>query len=125
METIFLYLSMQTVTKDTLFVPLLLGCEKEKTLEDRLDEMLQTSKYVELLYRLDLDIVHIKEKLVEYTSRIKRWPGQYLKQQSTLDEKQGTRFEISDIIDIEENIWSPYFGFKGRYDCLFYNCNNV
>lgn len=79
--------------------------------------MMQSPRYVELLYQLDLDINHVKEKLAEYILRIKKWPEQYLKQQTVTNKTQQSNghagCDVTKIVDIEENIWSPYYGFKG------------
>lgn len=79
--------------------------------------MLQKPKYVEILYQLNLDIGHVREKLVEYISRIKHWPSQYLQQQKRENTTESNNihrdYDITKIVDIEENIWSPYYGFKG------------
>lgn len=83
----------------------------ETELHNRLSQMLKMPKYLELLYQLDIEESVIREKLAEYVDCIKHWPQQYLTEQKSNNED----YNIDKIVDIEENIWAPYFGFKGDH----------
>ena len=92
-------------------------------LEMRARENLKNPKYLESLNVLGIDINDIIEKQKEYYYSLERWSNQFMSDCHTdIDFKIGqekdddylTSAHIDNVIDIEENIWSPYYGLKGK-----------
>eukprot|EP00111_Clytia_hemisphaerica_P000398 TCONS_00001102-protein len=85
-----------------------------KDLVTKMNELLQQTKVLETLYTLDIDEQQIASKLKEYLPQVGLWKRNYLQDsQTSADESKPS---ITNIVDIEENVWSPYLGFKGKVD---------
>ncbi|XP_047126178.1 DNA replication ATP-dependent helicase/nuclease DNA2 isoform X2 [Hydra vulgaris] len=95
-------------------------------LEKQAQKMLCSTKFIELLYSLDIDEKKILLKLEEYYSSISDWQTSLLNPSGKeIYFKTGQEFQSSNdnafvhinrIIDIEENIWAPRLGLKGKID---------
>ena len=83
-----------------------------KDLITKMNELLQQTKVLETLYILDIDENQIASKLKEYLPQIGLWKRNYL--QDTQASGDESKPSITKVVDIEENVWSPYLGFKGR-----------
>ena len=79
----------------------------------KVKELLLEAKYLETLYVLNVDENHISSKLMAYLPQIEAWSKSYFKTDSDKQIIPSSSSSISDIVDIEENIWSPFLGFKG------------
>jgi len=83
-------------------------------LAQKVKELLQEQKYLETFYILDVDEIHITSKLQAYLPQIEAWSKSYFQADSGQQTISNTSAPITEIIDIEENIWSPFMGFKGN-----------
>lgn len=83
-----------------------------KDIVGKMNELLHQPKFLETFYQVDTDEMEMADKLKEYLTQIQMWNASFMgkgnSQQTTL-----TKPVLTDVIDIEENIWSPYLGFKG------------
>ena len=84
-----------------------------KELVNKMNELLQQTKVLETLYMLDIDEIHIASKLKEYLPQIELWRRNYIQNHNETAEED--KPHIENIVDIEENVWSPFLGFKGCY----------
>ena len=78
-----------------------------------MNKLLQEPKFLEMFYQLDIDENQIASKLKEYLPSIEKWSKTYLRSTKT-GLADSNNVYINDIVDIEENIWSPFLGFKGN-----------
>lgn len=71
---------------------------------------------IQLLYAADFTSATFKEAIEVYLTKIHEFMERYIngKQPKTLD--QNFRGQIVDIRDIEENVWAPQLGLKGKID---------
>uniref|UniRef100_A0A3B3D4K1 DNA replication ATP-dependent helicase/nuclease n=1 Tax=Oryzias melastigma TaxID=30732 RepID=A0A3B3D4K1_ORYME len=68
------------------------------------DEALHSPRYLGDMYTLGVSQEEMKQELLDYLPSLENWAGEYL---SSSKPKP---------IDIEENVWSPRFGLKGKID---------
>ncbi|XP_019394042.1 PREDICTED: DNA replication ATP-dependent helicase/nuclease DNA2 isoform X1 [Crocodylus porosus] len=86
-------------------------------------------KYLKELYHLNLKQEEIMQEIEGYFSSFSKWAGDYmckpsqdnqskmqLKLSSDGKKDLSCNIEITQVLDIEENIWSPRFGLKGKLD---------
>ncbi|XP_063289917.1 DNA replication ATP-dependent helicase/nuclease DNA2 [Pelobates fuscus] len=85
-------------------------------------------KYLKEMYQLNLNQNDIMEEVQEYLPSFSKWASDCLapstkqhpfrsKRPLTEEIKQPTgATQVSEFLDIEENIWSPRFGLKGKID---------
>lgn len=91
-------------------------------------EMLKKKQIINQLYEANLDEEFIIRETSIYLVSIEKWLKEHLnisdpnsltnQKINSLDSKtnKNKNFQISDICDIEESIWSPKYGFKGKID---------
>uniref|UniRef100_A0A8C9RWL4 DNA replication ATP-dependent helicase/nuclease n=1 Tax=Scleropages formosus TaxID=113540 RepID=A0A8C9RWL4_SCLFO len=94
------------------------------------DEALMGSSYLKEMYSLKLTQEDMRQEVEEYLSPVSEWADDYLRS-SPLEgrkrlmlklpsepQKQDAECSVAvtDFVDIEENIWSPRFGLKGKID---------
>lgn len=87
---------------------------------------MQSPKYLEQLSILNADIPDIVEMQKEYYASLQKWSKQFMNGGKGVEidfkfgdekgEEYTTSVCIDKIVDIEENIWSPYYGLKGKID---------
>ncbi|MEE6488178.1 hypothetical protein FKM82_015150 [Ascaphus truei] len=86
-------------------------------------------KYLKEMYQLNLNLADIMQEVQEYLPSFSKWASDFmtpsrpiqhrvtLKLPSDGDREDGAcAIEVSEFLDIEENIWSPRFGLKGKID---------
>ncbi|XP_058242748.1 DNA replication ATP-dependent helicase/nuclease DNA2 isoform X2 [Hemibagrus wyckioides] len=101
-------------------------------LEKLASEALLSPNYLGQMYSLKLTQADLKQELEEYLPAISEWAKDYLHTSHQTRQKQLTlrlpndgalsrqdsdcSITVTDFVDIEENIWSPRFGLKGKID---------
>ncbi|XP_018422579.1 PREDICTED: DNA replication ATP-dependent helicase/nuclease DNA2 [Nanorana parkeri] len=78
-------------------------------------------KYLKEMYQLNLNQADIMQDVEEYLPSFEKWASDSLipahQQLATLNlSAGGSAVQVSEFLDIEENIWSPRFGLKGKID---------
>lgn len=75
-----------------------------------MNELLAEPKFLETFYQVDTDEMEMASKVKEYLPQIQLWSKKFLNKNQCQETSTPV---ITDVVDIEENIWSPYLGFKG------------
>ncbi|XP_053442367.1 DNA replication ATP-dependent helicase/nuclease DNA2 isoform X2 [Nycticebus coucang] len=101
---------------------------------DKLQELafqtIQETKHLKEMYRLNLNQDEIKQEIEEYLPSLSKWAGDFMHKDISTDFPQmrlslpsnGSKndsmcnIEVVNSVDIEESIWSPRFGLKGKID---------
>lgn len=84
-----------------------------------LDDMLQSKNTIDYLYSSELSLADCRKRMMEYAPRIFEFIQHYIKgnkQQRISDLKNNFQGNICNIQDIEENVYIPKLGIKGRID---------
>ncbi|XP_070525897.1 DNA replication ATP-dependent helicase/nuclease DNA2 isoform X3 [Cardiocondyla obscurior] len=84
-----------------------------------LDNILQSKDTISYLYASDLSLVDCRKRMMEYAPRIFEFIQHYIKgnkQQHISNLKNNFQGSINSIQDIEENVYIPKLGIKGRVD---------
>lgn len=84
-----------------------------------LDNILQSKATLTYLYASELSLVDCRKRMMEYAPKIFEFIQHYIKgnkQQSISSLKNNFQGSINSIQDIEENIYIPKLGIKGRID---------
>lgn len=84
-----------------------------------LDDMLQSKSTIDYLYASELSLADCRKRMMEYAPRIFEFIQHYIKgnkQQHMNDLKNNFQGKICNIQDIEENVYIPKLGIKGRID---------
>uniref|UniRef100_A0A8C9QEN2 DNA replication ATP-dependent helicase/nuclease n=1 Tax=Spermophilus dauricus TaxID=99837 RepID=A0A8C9QEN2_SPEDA len=93
-------------------------------------QIVQEIKHLKEMYRLNLNPDEVKQEVEEYLPSFSKWAGDFMHQSTSTDFPQmqlslpsdgsnnnSTRnIEVINSLDIEESIWSPRFGLKGKID---------
>nr|XP_055027215.1 DNA replication ATP-dependent helicase/nuclease DNA2 [Misgurnus anguillicaudatus] len=95
-------------------------------------EALKSPNYLGQMYSLKLTQADMRQEVEEYLPSLSEWAKQYLHTSPQAGRKQLTlklpsdgalskqdatcSVTVTDFADIEENIWSPRFGLKGKID---------
>lgn len=95
-------------------------CKKKHQKEDLskiVMEMLRKKQIINQLYEAGLDEEFVIKETSIYLTSIEKWLKENLKLSSNLPKTNApNNFQILDVCDIEESIWSPRFGIKGKLD---------
>lgn len=84
-----------------------------------LDDMLRSKDTIEYLYASELSLADCRKRMMEYAPRIFEFIQHYIRgneQQRMSGLKDNFRGSIHRIRDIEESVWVPKLGIKGRID---------
>lgn len=84
-----------------------------------LDDMLQSKSTINYLYTSELSLADCRKRMMEYAPRIFEFIQHYIKdnkQQRISDLKNNFQGKICNIQDIEESVYIPKLGIKGRID---------
>ncbi|XP_043375262.1 DNA replication ATP-dependent helicase/nuclease DNA2 isoform X3 [Dermochelys coriacea] len=87
-------------------------------------------KYLKEMYYLNLKQEEIMQEIEEYLPSISKWAEDFMHKPSQANhnkmqiklpsdgkiEDLSCNIEVTEFLDIEENIWSPRFGLKGKID---------
>ncbi|XP_026250456.1 DNA replication ATP-dependent helicase/nuclease DNA2 [Urocitellus parryii] len=93
-------------------------------------QIVQEIKHLKEMYRLNLNPDEVKQEVEEYLPSFSKWAGDFMHQSTSIDFPQmqlslpsdGSNnnstgnIEVINSLDIEESIWSPRFGLKGKID---------
>uniref|UniRef100_H0X4A4 DNA replication ATP-dependent helicase/nuclease DNA2 n=1 Tax=Otolemur garnettii TaxID=30611 RepID=H0X4A4_OTOGA len=93
-------------------------------------QTIQETKHLKEMYRLNLNQDEIKQEIEEYLPSFSKWAGDFMHKDTSADFPQiqlslptnGSKnnstcnIEVVNSVDIEESIWSPRFGLKGKID---------
>ncbi|XP_072565933.1 DNA replication ATP-dependent helicase/nuclease DNA2 isoform X2 [Paramormyrops kingsleyae] len=98
-------------------------------LQQLLEEALLGPAFLREMYSLKLSQANMRQKVEEYLPSLGKWASDYLASSAQAGKKQlmlklpgecnqGTacHVTVTDFVDIEENIWSPRLGLKGKID---------
>ncbi|XP_048864961.1 DNA replication ATP-dependent helicase/nuclease DNA2 isoform X2 [Brienomyrus brachyistius] len=98
-------------------------------LQQLLEEAMLGPAFLREMYSLKLSQADMRREVEEYLPSLGKWASDYLASSAQAGKKQlmvklpgechqGTacHVTVTDIVDIEENIWSPRFGLKGKID---------
>ncbi|XP_035724130.1 DNA replication ATP-dependent helicase/nuclease DNA2-like isoform X1 [Vespa mandarinia] len=80
---------------------------------------LQSKDIIHILYSSQSSFEKFKEEIFSYVPKISEFIQHYVhgtKQEAISNEKNNFKGKISEIYDIEENIWLPKLGIKGKVD---------
>ncbi|XP_069835209.1 DNA replication ATP-dependent helicase/nuclease DNA2 [Dendropsophus ebraccatus] len=82
--------------------------------------------YLKEMYQLNLNQAHVLQEIEEYLPSFQKWTNDYMTPVTqanwTLDLSSfrnitdARAVQVSEFLDIEENVWSPRFGLKGKID---------
>ncbi|XP_071985683.1 DNA replication ATP-dependent helicase/nuclease DNA2 isoform X2 [Engystomops pustulosus] len=79
-------------------------------------------KYLKEMYQLNLNQADILHEIKEYLPSIQKWTNDYMTSVTQTNRPFGLNItdtravQVSEFLDIEENVWSPRFGLKGKID---------
>uniref|UniRef100_A0A1A7X498 DNA replication ATP-dependent helicase/nuclease n=2 Tax=Iconisemion striatum TaxID=60296 RepID=A0A1A7X498_9TELE len=94
-------------------------------LSELADEALHSPRYLGDMYSLGVSQEEMKQELHEYLPSLELWANEYLcstnpkaisLKTSSRCQDSASVFRVSELADIEENVWSPRFGLKGKMD---------
>uniref|UniRef100_A0A452TNP0 DNA replication ATP-dependent helicase/nuclease DNA2 n=1 Tax=Ursus maritimus TaxID=29073 RepID=A0A452TNP0_URSMA len=93
-------------------------------------QTVQEIRHLKEMYRLNLNQEEIKQEVEEYLPSFSKWAGDFMHKYTSTDFPQmqlalpsdgnnnnsTCNIEVINSLDIEESIWSPRFGLKGKID---------
>jgi DNA replication ATP-dependent helicase Dna2 len=85
-------------------------------LNQLLIEFLKKKQIIAQLYNAGLDEQHVLRETGIYLESIETWLKENLAFLNLKTTQNSKNFQINDICDIEESIWSPKYGVKGKLD---------
>ncbi|KAM7169891.1 DNA replication ATP-dependent helicase/nuclease DNA2 isoform 1-T1 [Macrochelys suwanniensis] len=102
----------------------------QEKLQELAFRIVQGSKYLKEMYYLNLKQEEVMQEIEEYLPSISKWAEDFMHKPSQANhtkmqlklpsdgkiEDLSCNIEVTEFLDIEENIWSPRFGLKGKID---------
>ncbi|KAK1333724.1 hypothetical protein QTO34_006111 [Cnephaeus nilssonii] len=93
-------------------------------------QTVQEIRHLKEMYRLNLNQDEVKQEVEEYLPSFSKWAGDFMHKHTSTDFPQmqlslpsdggnnnaTCNIEVIKSLDIEESIWSPRFGLKGKID---------
>ncbi|XP_065750372.1 DNA replication ATP-dependent helicase/nuclease DNA2 [Phocoena phocoena] len=93
-------------------------------------QTVQEIRHLKEMYRLNLNQDEVKQEVEEYLPSFSKWAGDFMHKHTSTDFPQmqlslpsdgsngnsTCNIEVINSLDIEESIWSPRFGLKGKID---------
>uniref|UniRef100_A0A8C7EQT9 DNA replication ATP-dependent helicase/nuclease DNA2 n=1 Tax=Neovison vison TaxID=452646 RepID=A0A8C7EQT9_NEOVI len=87
-------------------------------------QTVQEIRHLKEMYRLNLNQEEIKQEVEEYLPSFSKWARDFMHKYNSADLPQidgnnnnsTCNIEVINSLDIEESIWSPRFGLKGKID---------
>ncbi|XP_007938875.1 DNA replication ATP-dependent helicase/nuclease DNA2 [Orycteropus afer afer] len=93
-------------------------------------QTVQEIRHLKEIYRLNLNQDEIKQDVEEYLPSFSKWAGDFMNKDTSADfplmqlslpsddikNNSAYNIEVIKLLDIEESIWSPRFGLKGKID---------
>lgn len=86
---------------------------EKSELNKLLIDLLKKRQIVSQLYGVGLDEESVIKETAVYLDSIEKWLRDHM---AVKQPNNGKNFQIQDICDIEESIWSPKYGVKGKLD---------
>ncbi|XP_054892940.1 DNA replication ATP-dependent helicase/nuclease DNA2 isoform X3 [Poeciliopsis prolifica] len=87
------------------------------------DETLRNHRYLGDMYALGVSQEEMQQELHDYLPSLEHWANEYLCSSTPKPISSKIRcqappavFTLTELADIEENVWSPRFGLKGKMD---------
>ncbi|KAJ6643748.1 DNA replication ATP-dependent helicase/nuclease DNA2 [Pseudolycoriella hygida] len=80
------------------------------------EEMLRSHQMVYMLYETQMSVDEVRAEMKKFAHRIVEFVARYVTQMEKTFEKSSFNGTIDRIDDIEENIWIPRLGLKGKVD---------
>ncbi|XP_055087707.1 DNA replication ATP-dependent helicase/nuclease DNA2 isoform X1 [Periophthalmus magnuspinnatus] len=89
------------------------------------DQALHSPRYLADMYSLGVTLEEMKQELLDYLPSLELWARDYLDAHKPKitnlkiphnGRAQDTAVTITELSDIEDNVWSPRFGLKGKID---------
>uniref|UniRef100_A0A1I7VFT6 DNA replication ATP-dependent helicase/nuclease n=1 Tax=Loa loa TaxID=7209 RepID=A0A1I7VFT6_LOALO len=74
-------------------------------------------QYSEQFFALNLSFQEIEDELCLYFKTIIRWVSTHMPPPRGRNEPLQIGSKIIKVVDVEESIWNPCYGFKGKIDC--------
>uniref|UniRef100_A0A452TPH3 DNA replication ATP-dependent helicase/nuclease n=1 Tax=Ursus maritimus TaxID=29073 RepID=A0A452TPH3_URSMA len=78
-------------------------------------QTVQEIRHLKEMYRLNLNQEEIKQEVEEYLPSFSKWAGDFMPSDGN-NNNSTCNIEVINSLDIEESIWSPRFGLKGKID---------
>lgn len=113
-------------------IPLIVGTTVHEIFQACFIAETFTSKFMESLLKLETErrileiysmgdvLEEVKDKCRGHFAYIEKWFKEYFKRPPvnipTNRNQQNIKFSVSEVLDVEESIWSPMFGIKGMAD---------
>ncbi|KFW68343.1 DNA replication ATP-dependent helicase/nuclease DNA2, partial [Pygoscelis adeliae] len=99
----------------------------QEKVEELANKIVYGQNYLKEMYHLNLKQTEIMQAVEEYLPSFFKWAEDFMHNPANQNKIQlklssgektdlSSKIEIVDIVDIEENIWSPRFGLKGKID---------
>uniref|UniRef100_A0A671EGD4 DNA replication ATP-dependent helicase/nuclease n=1 Tax=Rhinolophus ferrumequinum TaxID=59479 RepID=A0A671EGD4_RHIFE len=93
-------------------------------------QTVQETRHLKEMYRLNLNQDEVKQEVEEYLPSFSKWAGDFMHKYTSTDFPQmqlslpsdggdnnaTCNMEVIKSLDVEESIWSPRFGLKGKID---------
>ncbi|XP_008404057.1 DNA replication ATP-dependent helicase/nuclease DNA2 isoform X2 [Poecilia reticulata] len=86
------------------------------------DEALRNHRYLGNMFALGVSQEEMQQELHDYLPSLEHWANEYLCSpapkpiSSKMCQAPPAVFTLTELADIEENVWSPRFGLKGKMD---------
>uniref|UniRef100_A0A8C4ELT8 DNA replication ATP-dependent helicase/nuclease n=1 Tax=Dicentrarchus labrax TaxID=13489 RepID=A0A8C4ELT8_DICLA len=93
-----------------------------ETLSKLADQALHSPQYLGDMYTLGVSQEEMKRELHDYLPSLEHWAKEYLSSPAPKTitpsrcQDSATVVTVTELADIEENVWSPRFGLKGKID---------
>ncbi|XP_028132105.2 DNA replication ATP-dependent helicase/nuclease DNA2 [Diabrotica virgifera virgifera] len=111
------YMILGTLIHSTLQHALKYNVSETEKLEGLVRKFMSKSRVVKNLYECDISADWINDEVVKYIPRIQEFMNVYVnKGNNQIQIKDNWKGRIDDIEDVEENIWCPELGIKGKID---------
>ena len=110
-------------------------CYDTSSLKEIADSLLSDSGTLHDLYAANIPLINLKENVLEFIPRVQYFTEKYLngknpslpnsktsrqlgngRQKNAVDSTPVWEGRIDSVCDIEENMWSPWLGIKGKVD---------
>uniref|UniRef100_A0A8C3NI57 DNA replication ATP-dependent helicase/nuclease n=1 Tax=Geospiza parvula TaxID=87175 RepID=A0A8C3NI57_GEOPR len=100
----------------------------QEKVQELANKIVYGQKYLKEMYLLNMKQAQIMQEIEEYLPSFFKWAEDFMHNPANQNKMQlklsnggkpedvSSKIEVVDILDIEENIWSPRFGLKGKID---------
>ncbi|CAC5382063.1 DNA2 [Mytilus coruscus] len=91
------------------------GLTSEEQILKEATTTVQQARFLHDMYKCNATEGEVLEEIKKYIPQMKKWLDQYTNLASTCSQKKED-LNITKVTDIEENIWCPRYGVKGKID---------